>query len=359
LLIAAAFVVSHRVNAQGPPGDVTLEDIYRVAMEQHNFIESVTVEYNVRYEVPNEVPSVKKLDLKPFRNIFSFDGTRLSMQHFDAGGPDAKRRYQSVYDAGHTLTLEDSSAIIDPEQNRTPTVGEFYVRSVLQVPLRENDKVNPESRGYYPGCLFPSGAQSAPAYELTGQKEDVDGASCYVIKNPKSTIYVDPKLGFAIRKQVETKGDGKGGRRLQAERRYLDFKDAGDGIFLPMKFVSTVYCRTSDPAEFINKPAYVCNLDVVSVGINAVTDADFMVDIPSGTYVSFVGNSDLNFVVRGNASLAMDSLLKQDSKGVPEVTAGNSRMWLLIGVNVFLLVVIAVFLLFRRKPPQNERTRNT
>jgi hypothetical protein len=118
---------------------------------------------------------------------------------------------------------------------------------------------------------------------LASRTEPIDGTPCVVLETDAGEkYYLDPKLGYAIRKMVKEK-DGK----LTTTVSCGDFSQVAPGVWMPRRVGASPISYSPDlPAEFRGVPLYRYDVVVTKLEANkAEHDKLFSTRIPAGSKV--------------------------------------------------------------------------
>jgi len=164
------------------------------------------------------------------------------------------------------------------------------------------------------------------------------GRMCVVLLEQEDNYFLDPSMNYAYcgLQAGRYEFDEKLGR-LVSDGTYRtevldDFKDCGDGLWLPMKAIDTAYKD--------GVPVKINTVRVLKAEVNVPIDSDRFVNVvPKGTEVVNGLNGSISVVGKASPEAALDAAIQPRFRGGFRV--------LIIAINVCLLPVLA-YLLYRR-----------
>jgi hypothetical protein len=113
--------------------------------------------------------------------------------------------------------------------------------------------------------------------------EWVEGVRCVVVKNPdREKIWLDPKLGYALRKRDILDPESK---RLRWRWLSRGFVEVETGVWLPKECWQEVCGPSAAPAPYAGKPLLRYVYTVTKLNINNVPDSLFEMRIEPGLTV--------------------------------------------------------------------------
>ncbi len=122
-----------------------------------------------------------------------------------------------------------------------------------------------------PGCRVEPTAQAA-----------VDGTSCVVLDLPHERVWLDPRLGLAIR-QRDWKGEA--GRPIATRVRFEDHSEVLPGIWLGRRIIQDYFADPSLKPGWTTRPYHTEVMTVAKLE-TSVPDETFRFEIPPTTYVN-------------------------------------------------------------------------
>jgi hypothetical protein len=214
--------------------------------------------------------------------------------------------------------------------------GDPYCEEGLDIPVNDRMRANYDNSWWYPHCLRPDNRK--PDFVVLPNQEQIEGAWCHVVDcGGNQKLWVDPQLGFALRRKQRYK---PGGARL-ADYSFSKFSEPVKGLWLP-----TVWARVTIPGDDdLNKSELEMLVEVKALSVNQVADRDFDLVLPPGTMVSGLGKG---FVTGGDKTqlldLAVGDLLQKEK-------SRSLRAWLTINglLAVGLAAAAAIYWRWRSK----------
>jgi hypothetical protein len=297
-----------------PPATLTLEQIYRGASAAHKRIKNVRVEYTMVIRQLQPLPSAKtplgQAAFGTFRVRFAYDGDRRFMNLRTDGGSKANQPGTAVFDGENSYMYESGRLSFYPgTKEQGCEAMEFYCTEMLDLAITDHQKASLDDSWQYPHTLRPRPFQT---HKVLPQQEVVDGAWCHVIEQPGiHKLWVDPQLGFALRKkemyQVAMRGrEIVPGKKLHlADYSYSKHVEVEPGLWLPKRCERTTYARGSDPEAFWNQQDTLTTITVHELVVNQVTDEDFDLELPPGTWVT---TPKAHFQLPGDKTTLLNSL---------------------------------------------------
>ena len=347
------------------PATLNRQQIYQAAKARKDAVKNVRLQYEVSLRQLLTIPSLKAenltLDLLPYRILFAMDGERRKLwfepilpgksgvnEEWFKKGIDP-RPCTTIFDGSRCIVYSrDSVAVITRNKDSRCEQKERYVSLALGIPVTDAARAQYDNDWFYPHCLRGSSGQG-PAYRVLPETEEVNGAPCHVVvAEGFDKLWVDPELGCAVRKRD---------RYFSPETPYLvmrethsDFVQSG-GVWVPKTVVEHIFCPLSNPKEYWNKQYLEITLRVSEIAINGVTDDDFKLLLPPGSFVDDWTTGRL-YEVPGDKLHALSDLAKEGAEYVPVASTERSRsrtvrLTLILGINALVLLIVGGALLIR------------
>ncbi len=343
------FSPSLAARGDGPPADLTVEQIWRVATERQNRIKNLKGTFRLSWEMLAPYPpETDSLSVDPDEIEFALDGDR----RFQRRTPllaDAKEFAETrVFEAGDTTLLlradktpsgswrTREASIIGGKDAHCDSDMSYYSEEALQVPTQDFMIARIEDSPIYPHCIRP--IKERPSYyHVAPAQEMVDGALCHVVESFFDRIWVDPSLDCVIRKRENLDRDEHGASYVANRYVVSQFVEAAPGVHVPKKLVREMFGRRSWPARYHNKPFLRLTLEASAVGINNVTDDDFKVSIPAGTFIGDARTGEV-YRIRERAAGRIDELALESKKYLPAGAA--RRTWVFAAIAVLIVFTL-------------------
>lgn len=343
------WVVVHLAGAVSPAlgqRPLTQEDIWRLASEQQNKIQSVKVQYRkVTYAVdgvPGKPPLPREARWPALIEYVLWRDQRFHrtvLQQIDDEPPPRTHIY--LYRGGKNYSFSQAQNVLTVTAEKDPGLDiDIYCTEMLQLVFSDYDLANLDNLWTYPHCI----RRLEPAiYALSAQREDVDGHACLVLEAPRGDkLWIDPEIGCRLRKRERWEIiDGE--KALIARWQCGAYREVKDGIWAPYKCGREVFASRVLPKEHWNKLVETLELEVGSLAFNEATDADFDFVLPPGIVYSDDGVSFRS--ISGNKEAALSEFVKSIP---PPFFRGR---WWFFAVNVAvvaLIVLVAIRVLFRK-----------
>jgi hypothetical protein len=331
-------------SEEPPAATLSLQDIRKAAMDRAASIHNVRVEYDCSWKKLLDVPSLTSMHgvLTPYHVVFAFDGERRYMDlkptgSFPKGSPRWLHKVK-IFDGQFTYSMDkDFLAMVGVAKGKERTCedSEIYCHNVLQIPYRDQDRVNLDDSFFYPHCI--QEIRRHPPYRVLPAQELVDGHWCHVLEYPRlDKIWVDPKLGCAIRKR-ERYTEAKGNPFLFQSNHSSQFIESAPGIQVPAKFTCAYFAGPGDPPEFLGRQYLELTITVKNIAVNQVTDADFYLPVQPGTIVVDEKGS---YRIQGNKTILLNELADAAKVRLDGETPWHRRVWVLILIIPLVLILV-------------------
>jgi hypothetical protein len=184
-------------------------------------------------------------------------------------------------------------------------------------------------------------------YAVRRQRELVDDHSCVVVENPgKDTLWIDPQLGFAVRKRVYGHSPTS---TFSTSHYYLsEFEEVASGVWLPRRSVRESFLRGPTVGRE-SEPAFRETIEVSKISANDVPDDLFVLSFPPGAWVSDFRDT----VARGTYQVPKEGVDPLDAS-IKDAIADqfgtrpqkSRRIW--VAANIFAIAVILFAVAFWR-----------
>jgi len=347
-------------NARGqdePAATLTIKEIWQKATDRQNAIKSIRVEYDMEWKKLADVPGVSggvSFGRSPV--VFAIEGQKRyskTKRKYRVDDKELSADEVCIFDGKNSFHYFMGQLSYFDEKIPCSEDSEFYCHIMLQMPYLDKDKVSLDNSWFYPHCI-----RSAPNSKYTVLKvlEKVDDAWCHVIEYPKrDKIWIDPKIGCAIRKRVRQSDTPKGEVYDLATFEMSQYKEVSSGLWLPFKCVRHDYAGPQATKESQGKEYAQLLIDVHNVRMK-LTDEDFDLNVPPGTMVNVVKTNHV-FRIEGNKQQLLAEVTRQ-----AQVLLGPNRgspIWLVMSSVLFGLgvMLILVWRSWFRKPPEGEQRK--
>ncbi|MBX3414271.1 MAG: hypothetical protein KF708_16410 [Pirellulales bacterium] len=118
-------------------------------------------------------------------------------------------------------------------------------------------------------------------FRSEGQAE-CDGHSCVLLSSDRVRLWLDPKLGFAVRKR---EGYSKGKKVFEV--RASGHRQVVPGVWVPMRVVTITFGSSFDPPEFWEQPLYEREYKITEFRHNIpLAEAMFRIEPEPGEWVN-------------------------------------------------------------------------
>ncbi len=344
LFILALIQTFERRSATAQTATTPFEQIRKAILDRQKSIKSVRVTYDLTAEKLADNPNQRHWSSRIWdttRITFVIDNDRRYLRQKSS----RKTSPETVvsFDGRDTLTLFNGAAIVDEGKLQQCEDGEVYCNRFLQLPYRDEDKVNRPSQ-WFLSCALDLHKE---AYRHRAKQEQIDGAWCDVVEVPNhDLIWVDAQLGYAARKrELYTGNPSKGVVHKSCELRMANFVAGAPGIWVPRTATLTNFAvlRAGGPDTATDTQT----INVLEVALNQVQEKDFEVKLLPGTAVA---KGDEVFVVRGDAGLLLNEFANVHAPPKPALAPNpRSRALLILTSLLFLLMGVFAFRVIVRR----------
>jgi hypothetical protein len=334
------FLCAQYGNAQQPGTVLSVEEIHQVASKQSQVIESLKVDYTVKFERLADVASTKDVSIKPCRIVFALKGDKRYLKYVPIDSEPGDVSREASFDGLNSLQYWSGSAIVENGKTRQCEELEFYVKDLLSIPYTDKAKISDDISWRYPHVLRPLGDDNKSKYTVLPAQEQIDGVWCQVIEYPNyDKIWVDTSLGCVIRRRIRTDASGIEDAPLFFRYELTDYVETAPGIWLPMHCQLIRYGKPIDGPAFRNKPVFRWVVNVDNAVVNSVEESDFSINLPPGTTVT---RGDESFVVGGTSPVLIQQFGDISAKKYGQsLTPEGRRRWIFVWIN-FLIVVVLI-----------------
>lgn len=268
-------------------------------------------------------------------------------------GDDVKRfsRY-IVYNMINTKDFQefaDIGAIHAHKLDGSDAYAREYMNGI-NFPLEDKLRV---TTWYIPYALSLRGQ-----YRVLPQLQRVGGHDCCVVTSDFDTIWIDTTCGFAPRRRVVFRNLSKDNSKsaLWYIQSFQDLRLVDDGIWLPMEFHTVVYGVDPSHQDTFGEPVTRRSITVHEINVNKVDDSLFEFEFPPGTLVSDFTKKVSYYMPDGTHLL--DKAIAEgkpllgnripELPGRLEMVGRSIQRQVLLGLNLFVVVALAIFLIVRR-----------
>ena len=351
----------------------TTKDIFDSYKRQDTAIQSLRVGYRREGRLlgdPTDAHHFTKVSaLKSETQTFAFKGRMLYFSYDITG--NLADRYIELVSLAQLAGIEPAKSVRISANKITSFDGETFRQrnsggdhgSILEsAKIRQRADFNPaylEFSGRWP-LDFLNAEQGQPELRLTDAieagicqllqaTEAIAGHDCLTIKwnrNPKTTIWCDPSLAYAIRKIEVYHVDGT---TLQTRTVNSDFKEVLSGIWMPIKTVTEIFPNVDAPEHLRNLPLIQYEYIVESLEVNSVPDSFFRIEFPPGKRVLDFENGRPEEVGEGKIAkqliVAKDGSLTEKTRAVPVNVHPTAKPWgrlVFIIINILLLSALGI-----------------
>jgi hypothetical protein len=291
---------------------------------------------------PAEMPLLKQIPIDPERE-FGFDGDKLRSKN-----PKGR-----------------SGGILPPEQARK---DELYFTqeylSAIGMKLPDPFKTaNDRKDERFPDAFARRGFRVGAALER------IDGHPCVVVsRDGKETVWIDPAIGYAVRKHSANYPDTD---LLREVYHNTDFQEVAPGLWLPRRCAYELCGPPLAPVKYRGKPMLRFIHDVKKFSLNDVPDSLFTLSFEPGMIINdTTGGAPVEGKPPGLTYIMPADLTQLDrvvneartSLEEAEAKAGNSRLYLgitiaVVGAAIFASAVLRYRGLRPRHQPAGIATR--
>lgn len=262
------------------------------------------------------------------------------------------RRY--LRKSGGTVTILDHKNVLDDagtfQQIYLMCIGRILADPVNEKASRKSERI-PDAFGL-------------GGYIVLSDREEVDGASCVVVRSPgRETFWLDPKISYGLRRREQLDPESKLVKNRWTNR---DWKEVKPGIWLPQTCLRELCGPPLAPEKYRGKAMIQHVYTVRRLEINDVPDSLFDLPIEPGILVADAtrlprtqdDNQYLLYRMPADANqlnqVAVEAL-QQHEKNVAERERGRGRTPILIACNVAILAIIGVVVFVRKKRPGGDK----
>lgn len=199
--------------------------------------------------------------------------------------------------------------------------------------------------------------RDAARYRITSQTEDIDGASCILVERAGvDRIWVDPSLGFVVRKRELFFGPDFPAQTLDRITYNRDFVEAKPGLWLPKTQVIDYFPNPKyEKQEIWGK--LTCRTTMISsrIEFDRLGDDFFAIEVPKGTNV--------NDLVRGKLYVAEDEADEPFAGAIHFAKhrdsatkhAATQKTPVIVMLNLAALAILSGYFLYRRRMRNRSR----
>jgi len=198
--------------------------------------------------------------------------------------------------------------ILNPDSSPTGMVSNALLEKLLisfPVPsLPKDNAVRLENR--LPDML------ASGAYAISPILEEVSGHSCVLVKSMSQSIWLDPKLGFAVRRRVWRHRDGKPVYEIVANQ----FEEIlPEILWLPRTVLSRQYGITEmAEGRYAGVPIHESVIEITNIEVNLPEhEMYFSLDVPPGNWVTDMVTTPLD-------SNGKEVALSRDKNTIPSIS---------------------------------------
>jgi hypothetical protein len=190
----------------------------------------------------------------------------------------------------------------------------------------------------------------------------VDGAPCVLLEAPEyQRLWLDPKLGFAVRKREMLEGKG-----VAMSMQFSEFAELVPGVWLPHRIEQERIGTSQLPESYVGKPIIRTTIRVTKIEANKPEHETYFKPKPKPG--SFVNDARLKPIGSDGKPVAtdkpvvigyiqpasdedLDEVIRAAEKGagmrIEQSTTGHQGDWWIIGANIIIFVGVMLLIAWR------------